>query len=155
VGRAFDELVALVVAFEDEMTRGLTDAGLTVPRAHLLWTLRAGGPQTQQALSVAVGVTPRHITGLVDGLVRTGFVRRDPHPGDRRALLVSLTDHGTAVTTDLAADQAALGQQLFGDLDPDRLRAFVETTTLIAGRLQQARAGGETLDRTALLGSLE
>lgn len=84
-GRVLDQVLALVVAFEDDMTRGLSAAGLTVPRVHLLWTLRAGGPQTQQALSVAVGVTPRHVTGLVDGLVRTGFVTRAAHPTDRRA----------------------------------------------------------------------
>ncbi|MGC4934410.1 MarR family winged helix-turn-helix transcriptional regulator [Gordonia sp. DT30] len=36
-------------------------------------------------------------TSLVDGLIRNGLARRDPDPSDRRAVLVSLTDHGRSV----------------------------------------------------------
>ena len=135
---ALDRVLELVVVFNDDLTRGLGAAGLTVPRAHLLWVLEAGGPQTQQALATAVGVTPRNITGLVDGLVRTGFVTREPHPTDRRALLVRLTDRGDTVTAALADGQQQLARTLFGDLDEARLQTFVEVTELVVARLTAA-----------------
>ncbi len=140
---ALDRVLELVVVFNDDMTRGLAAAGLTVPRAHLLWVLKAGGPQTQQALATAVGVTPRNITGLVDGLVGTGFVSREPHPTDRRALLVRLTTQGDAVTTALADGRQELARTLFGDLDHARLETFVEVTELVVARLGAAVASAE------------
>jgi DNA-binding MarR family transcriptional regulator len=52
---------------------------------------------TQAALAESMHVTPRNVTGLVDGLVETGFVTPEPHPTDRRATLVSLTTKGRSV----------------------------------------------------------
>lgn len=63
---------------------------------------------------------------------------------------MSLIGHGTAVTDELAARQAALGQQLVGDLDPDRLRDFLALTTLVAGRLERT-ARSENRDPSAVL----
>ncbi len=62
-----------------------------------VWLLHQNGPSTQRELAEALGVSARNVTGLVDALVETGFVRRGPHPTDRRATLVSLTDPGPRV----------------------------------------------------------
>ena len=144
---ALDRLLDLVVVVDDAKTRGLAAAGLTVPRAHLLWVLRAGGPQTQQSLARALGVTPRNVTGLVDGLVTTGFVTRLPHPTDRRAVRVELTAHGERVTGDLAAGQRHLAGLLFDDVDPGSLRAFVEVAGVVIGRLTAAAGGSDGTGR--------
>jgi DNA-binding MarR family transcriptional regulator len=48
-------------------------------------------------LAEALRVSPRNVTGLLDGLEATGFVARTMHPSDRRATLVTLTEHGKAV----------------------------------------------------------
>jgi DNA-binding MarR family transcriptional regulator len=45
-------------------------------------------------LSDALGVSPRNVTTLVDGLEQEGFVRRTPHLEDRRATIVELTPTG-------------------------------------------------------------
>ena len=72
-----------------DQERELERRGLTQPRTHLLWVLHHGGPVTQAQLADAIGVTPRHVTTLVDALDATGFARREPHPADRRAVLVT------------------------------------------------------------------
>ena len=74
---------------------------------------------TQRALAEAIGVSARNVTGLVDGLVETNFVSREPHPSDRRATLITLTARGAATADDLASEQVALARALFADL-PDR-----------------------------------
>ena len=82
-------LIQVAMAFNDDMSRSFARDGLTGARAHALWELRRTGPITQRALADALGVTARTVTGLVDGMVATGFVTREPHPTDRRATLVT------------------------------------------------------------------
>jgi hypothetical protein len=69
-----------------DATQALGALDLTPSRAHLLWELGQRGPVTQQVLA-ALRVTPRAMTGLVDALVASGLVTREPHPNDRRAAL--------------------------------------------------------------------
>jgi DNA-binding MarR family transcriptional regulator len=72
-------------------------------------------------------VTSRNITGLVDGLVATGFVTREAHPTDRRATLVTLTEHGKAIGLTMFQQQQEFAATLFGDF------AEGELDTLVAG----------------------
>jgi DNA-binding MarR family transcriptional regulator len=83
----------------DLMERRLGELGLTPARAEVLWLLNRGGPLTQRQLSQTLRCTPRNVTGLVDPLEAAGFATRNPHPTDRRATLVTLTDHGRAVAS--------------------------------------------------------
>ena len=113
---ALDRLLEVTVLLGQDMAEGLAVHGLTVARTTLLWQLRGSGPSTQRALADALGVSPRNVTGLVDGLVAGGLVTREPHPTDRRATLVSFTDRGARLVDELAAGQAELAGQLFGGL---------------------------------------
>lgn len=131
-----DQLLAIVVLLNDDATQSLAKQGLSLPRAHLLWELHQRGPATQAALASALKVTPRNVTGLVDGLVDTGFVTRERHPADRRATLVSLTDRGTDVMAAMDRDHQALAELLFADM-PD-FDAFAGGLELVLRRLQEA-----------------
>lgn len=75
------------------MMSGVTPTSL--PRLGLLRVLATQGPQIMSVLSETLGVTPRNITVLVDGLESEGLARRTPHPEDRRATIVELTDAGS------------------------------------------------------------
>jgi len=113
---ALDALLEMTGLLADDMERDLARRGLTRSRASIVWLVALHGPMTQRALADALRVSPRNITGLIDALVATGFVRRDPHPTDRRATLVVLTDQGAAVAEGLRRDHAELADQLFGAL---------------------------------------
>jgi len=69
-------------------------------------------------------VTPHAITALVDGLVATGFVTREPHPTDRRAALVTFTERGRTTAQALLDGHRRLARQLFADLPSDVLDGF-------------------------------
>ena len=56
----------------------------------MLWEIAQRPAAHQKELADAVGVTPRTMTGLIDGLRATGFVVRTPDPEDRRAQRVEL-----------------------------------------------------------------
>ncbi len=80
----------------------------------------------QQSLARALAVTPRNVTGLVDGLVASGHVTREAHPSDRRATLVTPTVLGSRTIGCLADSHVDLAQRLFGDVPVDRLAVFGE-----------------------------
>jgi DNA-binding MarR family transcriptional regulator len=132
-----DRLLAVVMLLHRDATRTLARLGLTLPRTHVVWLLHNRGPMTQSALAEAIEVTPRNITGLVDGLVETGFVTREPHPGDRRATLVSLTDHGRSVLADMDRSHDEAAELLFGGMSEPDFRAFAAGLEHVFGRLKE------------------
>jgi DNA-binding MarR family transcriptional regulator len=143
---ALDGLLELVVLLNEDMTQTLSRDGLTVPRAHLVWLLHHGGPSTQRALADSLRVTPRNVTGLVDGLVATGYVTREQHPTDRRATLVSLTEHGAAILAEMDRSHRELAELLFGTMSGEQYGAFVDGLGHVLSRLREglraAREGG-------------
>ncbi|MBB5873925.1 DNA-binding MarR family transcriptional regulator [Allocatelliglobosispora scoriae] len=136
-GVALDRILELVVVLNEDMTRSLARDGLTMSRAHVLWELQHRGPLTQRDLADALRVSARNITGLVDGLVATGFVTREPHPTDRRATLVSFTEHGAATAATLARDQQGFATLLFGQMSEHRFDCFVAGLDEVLARLRE------------------
>ena len=134
----FDRLLELTVLLNEDMTRALARDGLTVPRTHLLWMLHQQGASTQRALADALKVTPRNITGLVDGLTEAGYLTREPHPTDRRATLATLTPAGASLMDGIARGREVLAARLFGDLPADELRSFLDRIDLVTARLRAA-----------------
>lgn len=123
---ALDKVLHLATLVNADLARFERESGLTAPRTHLLWIL-AAGPTTQQSLAAALNVSARNVTGLVDGLVASGHVTREPHPTDRRATLVTPTAKGEAAIKDLVESHEHLAKQLFDHVPADQLEAFVAT----------------------------
>lgn len=132
---AVDQVLELVSLLQRDMAHSFARDGLTEARAHVLWVLQ-DGPVTQRTLADALRVTPRNITGLVDGLVATGHVVRRPHPTDRRATLVAPTESGSALTASMVEGYADLHDTLFGGLGDSQLAAFRRTLDKVVGRLR-------------------
>jgi DNA-binding MarR family transcriptional regulator len=143
-GGALDRVLELTVLLGADMERDLAARGLTTARTHLLWEVHRRGPCTQQTLAGALGVSPRNVTGLVDGLVATGFVTREPHPTDRRATLVTLTGRGAQVAGDLVQGRGQLADLLFTGIPDEVYAGLVEGLDIVLARLRDALgAGGE------------
>lgn len=56
-------------------------------------------------LATAMRMSPATVTGRLDSLERRGYIRRLPLPGDRRKVLVELTDTGHAAWYEAMEDQ--------------------------------------------------
>jgi DNA-binding MarR family transcriptional regulator len=119
-----DRILELTVLLGRDMADSLGAEGLTESRAHLMWQLAQRGPCTQATLAGDLQVTPRTITALVDALVDTGFVTREPHPADRRATLVTFTERGRGTAQALADDHRRLARQLFAGLPGEVFDGF-------------------------------
>lgn len=97
------------------LNRALEPFGLRSRHYTVLMATAERGGLSQRELGELLGIDPSAVVALVDDLQHAGFVRRDPHPEDRRTRLVVLTEAGHRAfrqTSELAAevDDAALAQ---------------------------------------------
>ena len=105
---------------------------LTFARYELLMLLsfsRTGAlPMTR--IGSRLQVHPTSVTSAVDRLVTQGFVRRDPHPQDRRAVLASITDEGRRIAEKATA---ALNADVFASpgLAPDKTQQLIDVLTAL------------------------
>jgi DNA-binding MarR family transcriptional regulator len=136
-----ERLFGVATVLADLMAEDLAARGLTQARATVLSLVHRGGPSNQRALADTLGVSPRNVTGLVDGLETAGLVVRAAHPGDRRAVLVSLTDAGERVALALAEDQRTLARFLFDGWGPGELDGLTAGLDRLLGRFGDHELG--------------
>ena len=88
--------------------------------AHLraLRMLGHHGVMRLSELSGRLHIAPRSATEVVDALESRGLVRRSADPHDRRATLVEVTEHGTAVLAEIRAARGTEAGRIFGRLSP-------------------------------------
>ncbi|MBV8887913.1 MAG: MarR family transcriptional regulator [Chroococcidiopsidaceae cyanobacterium CP_BM_RX_35] len=72
------------------------------------------------------GVTRGTITGLLDGLERDGLVKREPHPADRRRMVIQLTQKGQQLLTSMLPDHFCRTSALFGSLTAAERQTLVK-----------------------------
>ena len=124
----------LLLAQLDELLKA---HGLTFARfeALVLLTFSRRGALPLGKIGERLQVHPTSVTGIVDRLERDAFVRRVPHPEDRRAVLAELTELGRGVveraTRDLVAARFALGA--LGPAQLEELTALLRIVRREAG----------------------
>jgi DNA-binding MarR family transcriptional regulator len=138
---ALSRTLELAVLVNEDMDRALAADDLTRSRAHALWELHHRGPVPQRVLADALDMSARNITGIVDALVATGFVTREPHPTDRRATLVTPTEKGRRTATAMALGRHELAGALFAQIPPELFAAYVEALDTILTRFKELSGG--------------
>ena len=134
--RLVDEFGAFGPAYRKWVRSRLRDRDVSVARMQLLGTLHCGEPRIMSSISAELGVTRRNITALVDGLEGEGLVRRKPHPTDRRATVVELTEEGLGTIEAGYQDHRQAVAELFTALSKDDRRELVRMLGLLRENLQ-------------------
>jgi DNA-binding MarR family transcriptional regulator len=94
-------------------------------------------------LGVKLGVTPRNVTKLVDALEGEGLLRRVPHPSDRRATLLEVTEEGERTAREEWAEHQRQAGELFEDLSGTERRELLRLLDLLIAELRRrGMAGG-------------
>lgn len=120
----------------------LTRVKLTPGRLNLLMALFLSADRALKAsdLSELLVVSPGNITGLVDGLAKDRLVRRVPEPGDRRAVLVELTERGRRFVRWLAPLHFRLIRSLFSGLSRAEARSLTRLLDEVRSQVRSAPA---------------
>lgn len=93
--------------------------GLTPPQFSVLAFLWKEDGQSQTALSQKTLIDRTTIGGLVDRLEKLGLVKRQPHPEDRRAYRICLTQRGMTLERELCATAAEVLALFLAPLSED------------------------------------
>lgn len=107
----------------------VADLGLTPAEINALANLADRRPRTVSELGQLIGSPPTTLTSVLDRLERRGHVARNPHPSDRRALVVELTPTGRRAAASVRRAITRLEKHLLGGLDAtsvDGLRAGLD-----------------------------
>ena len=103
-------------------TRLRTSFGATLPRFDLLAQLeKAPDGLTLVDLSRRMMVSNGNVTGLVERLVASRMVAREPHPTDRRASRVRLTEGGRRYFMMMAEAHQRWVAEAFAGLEPGEI----------------------------------
>jgi DNA-binding MarR family transcriptional regulator len=136
--RIAGRLFSLAPRLVEILDRGAREYGMSYARGRVVAALHASGPVLMRALSEAVGVTPRTITGLVDALEADGWVERRAHPSDRRATIVAITPAGQAAFGRLLAGYQGLARDLVSGIPVAEQERALLVIEHISARLDEA-----------------
>lgn len=111
------EVLSLAAAIDRDCAARLGEHDLSEGKFVLLFLLDdAKDGLSPHELADQAGVTRGTVTGLLDGLERSGFVRRGANDIDRRKLTVRLTASGAALAQRLTGEHGRWIGALFSDL---------------------------------------
>jgi DNA-binding MarR family transcriptional regulator len=116
----------------------------------LLYDKMAGQPlpQTPAQLADKAGVTRATITGLVDTLERDGLVRREHDSGDRRMMLVRLTEKGHAAIEEILPLHFKRMATLMAPLSDNERKTLVKLLNKVAAQAATMAVDAETAATT-------
>jgi DNA-binding MarR family transcriptional regulator len=106
--------------------------------------LEADGPLTQRELGERLSLTSGAVTMLVDRLERAGLVRRRPHPGDRRYVLIDLSPLAAASAPEGLDAYHARVRALAAQVPPEQREAVA---AFLAAAAAAAEAAADELSR--------
>jgi DNA-binding MarR family transcriptional regulator len=112
---------AIANALNENFRRhGLTPAGFNV----LMILEGSEGPLCPHEIGERRLVTKGTVTGVIDSLVKVGFVVRQPHPCDRRMQLIAMTEAGREALRDLLPEHRRIEEEFLGCLDDNERRTL-------------------------------
>lgn len=143
IERMADGIVRLWLELQRRKESGVSSAELTTTQAVALRSLSLEGPQRIGALADVLGVTFATASRTIDALERAGLARREPDPGDARAVRVALTPAGRrehARRRQRFLDALAQLSDELSELERRRLVESLETLARVFDRRAQASA---------------
>ena len=113
--------------------------GVTQTQFLVVIAIHAYGRCAMGTLARSMHVSMPTTTGVVSRLVRMGFVRRSPHPADRRQVIVELTPKGRSFIQQFQAVIRRRWEEVLKSLGPRELEAFHHVVNKLREQLQPER----------------
>jgi DNA-binding MarR family transcriptional regulator len=130
-----DKVGEIMPAISKEFLRNQTvdfyKVKITMPQCIILDSLDRTGESSMSDLAKSMGVTTAAMTGIVDRLVRDGYVTRVSDPGDRRVVKIKPTTKGERVVKTLREHRRRMMVKLFGVLSQTEREEYLRILTRI------------------------
>ena len=104
--------------------RQVAHLGVTATQAMVLSFLGEEDRILPRILRQKLQITSATMTGILDRLEKLDLLRRRPHPDDRRAILVCLTEQGARYAREINTIMVAANQAFLKDIAPEDEQAL-------------------------------
>jgi MarR family 2-MHQ and catechol resistance regulon transcriptional repressor len=104
---------------------------LSPAQMRILYLVGRQGQVTTSELAEHICQTNPAVTQIVDGLVKSGFLQRQPSTEDRRVVYLTFSVEGKAKFTEFMGEHLTLLETLMADLDDNELETLIRLQTKI------------------------
>ncbi len=120
----------------------LDDYRLSPSARQILATIEgAGQPLEPSVIAERLLVTTGSMTSLLDNLEKRGLIRRQPHPADRRKLLIDITPAAQTIVDELLPSLHARERDVMSAaLTPNEQRSLLRSLAKLQRAAVQARS---------------
>jgi len=127
-----------------EFQRQMADSGVQPRTYAVLVALAARNGQSQRELAARLNIHRNVMVNLIDTLETDGLVQRRPHPDDRRAFAITLTERGSRLLPTLDRSARVLEDTVTAELstsERDVLRSLLQRIASSAGLIPGVHPG--------------
>jgi DNA-binding MarR family transcriptional regulator len=136
-----DALMHVAKRIRSCWTHQLAPLGLTPGQGRALGAIARAGDGIRMAdLAGRLDIVPRSATSVVDGLEEHGLVLRRPDPGDRRSMLVTLTEAGRQLVSRIDEAKRGAAEEMFGTLEPAEREQLLAVLSRLDASGKRARS---------------
>ncbi len=127
--------------FHKYQSKDFFNTKLTLPQFVMLESLSRMGEPRMTDLANNVNVTTAAVTGLVDRLVRDGYVERERDDKDRRIIKVRLTAKGTKTVNSIIDHRRRVMIRIFSVISNEERQRYLEILSHVSRHLKDEEAG--------------
>jgi DNA-binding MarR family transcriptional regulator len=131
-------LFAVVRNFERFRVVFAKEQNVSVTELRALSRVVEEGRITPKKLAVSLDLSTGAVTAVADRLVESGLITREPHPSDRRSLLLAASPAGKKVVADVIDSYEAMLSRGTAELDDEQLATLDELLELLVAHRPEA-----------------
>ena len=125
--------------FSRRQANELYKGKITVPQFFILDYLYTQDGSRMTDLAKFMHVTTAAMTGIVERLVKCGYVVRIPEPDDRRIIKVKITPRGLELVKRICHQRRQMTINIFGKLSEDDRKEYLRLLTRLRDILLEAK----------------
>lgn len=117
---------------------------LSVPQYSILMAMKLNKEMTQKNIGEVTFLPKSTLSQAVDGLVREGIINRQQVEGNRREIMLSVTEKGEALIKDIYLQEGGIHQVFLSVVEvmseshyEELLRAHLQITTYLETEVQE------------------
>ena len=119
------------------ITTPIESPDISLAQARMLFFIISHGPTRMGRLAQLLDVTMPTVTGTVDRMVQRGLVERQADPGDRRVVLVAMTEQGRVELEQLVGVRSKVMRQMLARMTRAEMEQLREVWVVMERATQE------------------
>ncbi len=131
--RRFEELLPVIFRYIHKADSGdFMKMNLTFSQVMMLGLIGQKRSPKMKDLATELGVTLSNVTGMIDRLILSGYVKRYEDPSDRRVVRVKLTSKGAEIKARVSSHKKQCMERVFSKLSISDRSAIIRIMEKLA-----------------------